>query len=72
MIVWLLDLQLHVQSVTIAIIVVSSNPVGQGILDKTLCDIVCQIFIILVLFFPLFFLKNLMQFVEIQMKSVIL
>jgi hypothetical protein len=36
MIVWLLDLQLHVQSVTIAIIVVSSNPVGQGILDKTL------------------------------------
>jgi hypothetical protein len=42
MIVWLLDLQLHVQSVPIAIIVVSSNPVGQGILDKTLCDIVCQ------------------------------
>ena len=37
-IVWLLDVQLHMQSVHITTKVVSSNPLGRGVLDTTLCD----------------------------------
>jgi hypothetical protein len=41
--VWLLDLQLSMQSVPITTKVVSSNPAHvRGALDTTLCDIVCQ------------------------------
>jgi len=42
-IIWLLDLQIHVQSVHIATNVVSSNfRSWGGVLDTTLCDKVCQ------------------------------
>ena len=45
-IVWLLDLQLHVQAVPITAKVVSSNPVEprswRDVLDRTLRDKVCQ------------------------------
>ena len=45
MIVWLLDLQLHVpvQSVSITTKVASSNPTNsEVVLDTALCDKVCQ------------------------------
>jgi hypothetical protein len=45
MIVWLLDLQLHVpvQSVSITTKVASSNPANsEVVLDTALCDKVCQ------------------------------
>jgi len=41
-IVWLLDLQLHMQSVPITINIVSLNPTHGGVFDTTLCDKVCQ------------------------------
>ncbi len=42
-IVWLLDLELPVQSVPITTKVVSSNPVlWRDVLNTTLCDKVCQ------------------------------
>ena len=41
-ILWQLDLQLTVQSVSIHTKVVSSNPVHGEVLDTTLCDKVCQ------------------------------
>jgi hypothetical protein len=37
-----LDLQLPMQSVPITTEVVSLNPLRWGVLDTTLCDIVCQ------------------------------
>ena len=43
LIVCQLELQLPVQSVSIITNVVSSNPIhGEGVLDTTLCDEVCQ------------------------------